>query len=224
MRKSTTYLCLVAIAVGLAACGGGGGGAGGGGVPAAGVVAESQPVATPGAATPLRDCSVDLWGDSILHGQNTHGPLAESPADYIKRVRSAYTVEDKSVNGQGINSQAAALTPAAFADARFHVLEWGVNDTAQGYTDVAAAYRRVVASVQAAHKTAVITGIDTAYNNPAIIAQPLEVATDMKVAYAGWDKVQGGTADGLHPDQATSNALAQRIVDSLDVLAPECSK
>ena len=32
------------------------------------------------------------------------------------------------------------------------------------------------------------------------------------------------TFDGLHPDQPTSNALSQKIIDVLDFLAPECVK
>ncbi|WP_155946962.1 hypothetical protein, partial [Pseudacidovorax intermedius] len=46
------------------------------------------------------DCSVALWGDSILHGaHNGAHRLAEPPAAILKRLRPLYGVEDNSVPG-----------------------------------------------------------------------------------------------------------------------------
>ena len=217
-----TMLTLLLLALLLAGCGGGGGGGGsGGGVPAS-VVAAPTPVATPVASVP-RDCTVDLWGDSILAGQGTRGQLAQTPAQYIQTKRPAYAVVDDSVSGSGANASESRLH-ARELTARFVVLEWGVNDPAQGYTDIAGVLTRDVAHVRALGHTPVLTGIDTAFNNPAIIAQPLAVAQATGAAYADWPSVQGGTVDGLHPDQTTSDAFAQKIVDVLDKLAPECMK
>lgn len=217
-----TILALLLLVFLLAGCGGGGGGGGsGGGVPAS-VVAAPVPVAEPAASVP-RDCTLDLWGDSILAGQNPRGALTTTPAQYIQAHRPAYTVADDSVSGSGANASEGRLRARPLT-ARFVVLEWGVNDPAQGYTDIAGVLTRDVALVRAAGHTPVLTGIDAAFNNPAIIAQPLAVAQATGAAYADWPSVVGGTVDGLHPDQSTSDALAQKIIGVLDNLAPECVK
>jgi hypothetical protein len=218
------YLCLVAITVCLCACGGGGGDVGGGGVLASGVVVASPPAASPGpASAPARDCTVDFRGDSILHGENTHGVLPETLAQHLERISPLYTVNDLAINGSAINDTVPLLPPAVF-HSRFQVLEWGVNDPAHGYTDIKAAYRTVVANVRQAGKVPVITGIDSSFTNSSIATQAKEVALELKVAYAGWDDIKGTTIDGLHPDQVTANVLTQKIVDTLNDLAPECAK
>lgn len=226
MKTLATAFVLLLI-TGLAACGGGG--SGGGGVPASVVAAVAVPVATPVPATvatpdPVRDCTVDLYGDSVLHGQNGAGLLAETPAQFIKRTRPAYTVKDWAVDGAGIYQQLPFMLPVTFGDARFAVLEWGIADSLAGYTDIATPYRTVIANVQLAHKTPVVTGIVSSFNKPDIAAQPKAVAKDLSVYYAGWDAVAITTVDGLHPDQTSSNVLAGKIIEVLDLLAPECIK
>jgi hypothetical protein len=210
---------MLAMAVSLAACGGGGG-AGSGEPASASLVATPPPVATAGAPAPA-DCSIALWGDSLLAGQSTVGALAQSPAQFIRSARPRYTVDDFTISGSGGNEAEAGFRGYPLTD-RFVVLEWGANDTTEGYTDITGVLTRDVQWVQSHGKTPILTGIDPAYNNPLIIAQPIAVAKATGAAYAGWDTVQGGTVDGLHPDQATSNALAQKIIDVLDTLAPEC--
>lgn len=48
--------------------------------------------------------------------------------------------------------------------------------------------------------------------------------TSTGTAYAGWDELEGErfSAEDGHPSQALSDSLAQRLVDTLRGLAPEC--
>lgn len=212
---------VLALAIALTGCGGGGGAVGGGGASLQSLVGASPPPVAAPAAPAAGTCSVALWGDSLLAGQSTKGQLATTPAQFIAAARPSYTVSDFTVSGSGANQMEPAFR-AYPQTARFVVLEWGANDTTGGYTDITGVLTRDVQWVLTQGKVPVLTGIDPAYDNPLIIAQPIAVAKATGAAYAGWDQVTGGTVDGLHPDQATSNALAQKIIDVLDGLAPEC--
>src|SRR5690606_13659606 len=126
----------LAVAVLIAGCGGGGDLATPvpvdsvelGAVPG-GVV---QPFAEPDAPmSPIKGCSVVLYGDSILAGANPLGSLAETPARTIKRLRPRYTVDDRSRSGQSA-TQAARLFPNDNRTARIVVLEHGTNDMLLG--------------------------------------------------------------------------------------------
>lgn len=219
----------LAIAALLAACGGGGGGGGssGGGMPMLPVAAPAkQPTQEP-APAPAADCSVTLYGDSILYGYTSKGRLSEPPAAAIKRLRPAYRVVDRSDTGDYVLRRLPTFLNDTI-DTRLVVIEHGMNDAGNGF-DYAEPLRSMVQRVKALNKTAVITGISHVVGGMAarddydLVAR--RVAKEEGVTFADWGAVrfdEADMADDVHPAQAYSTRLAEQLVRALDAAAPEC--
>lgn len=213
----------------LAACGGGGGGA----MPIAAAPQEPVKVAEPAKAPePVKpDCSVALWGDSIMAGVVPSGYLAETPAMGIKRLRPAYRVVDKSEPGTGAVGR-LQMFESEPVTTRVVVIEWGINDavttTAEYYEG---ALREMVAYVKRAGSLPVITGLSYPTGNfrperDEFNAVALKVAADTGVDFGLWDHVayaDGDNADVIHPGQAYSTRLVEAITRALDRVSPECA-
>lgn len=212
MFKLTVLAYVAAGVVMCTACGGGGEGTESGGVPGYGNTVS-------GPETSSQACSVVLYGDSIMAGQNPAGALAETPVQAIKRMRSGWSIEDRSRSGTSA-AQLAALFPNDPRTARVVVLEHGINDLILGMSPVESV-RSVVDFAKAEGRAVVVTGLSqqtridpTRWQATADgIAQ---VAKTAGVIYADWPSVTGNTVDGTHPDQAFSNDLVSQLVRALD--------
>lgn len=224
MRKTLKISTLAAAAL-LAACGGGSGG----GMPmlpvALPAAAPAQPSAPAAPAGP--DCSVTLYGDSILFGSTMQGRLAEPPAAAIKRLRPAYRVVDRSEPGDYVQRRLPTFLSDAI-DTRIVVIEHGMNDAGNGFT-YAEPLRSMLQRVKALNKTAIVTGLSrvaagvperAAYDDTA-----RRVAGEENVTFADWSAVRydaADMADDVHPAQAYSTRLTEQLVAALDKVAWEC--
>lgn len=201
-----TFFAL-ALAVLLTACGGGGGDP------------EPQAIAAPAA----RNCSVTLYGDSVLWGAFNE----TRPRDRIKALRPAYTVIDRTEGGELATGRAATFNNETRAT-RFVVFDHGVNDRGHGtLASMVTALRSMVTYTQAERRTAILTGLPVLtgadVNNWAEFRDAVKaVAAETGAAYAGWDAITGETWDGTHPKQEMSDAQTNAIIATLDALAPEC--
>lgn len=218
MKRLVSLACLAM----LASCGGGGGGSGGGGgfIPMAAPVAEVAPVE--------RDCTVELNGDSIMHGESDgNGTMLKSvPASTLKGLRPAYTVTDKAVGGQTSTERAAQFNNDN-RTSRIIVIQHGVNDMYRGDVDsMEVALKSMTTYAQAEGRKVVITGMSVidAPKWKSFADRVKKVADDTGSVYADWTTVQGSQADGVHPDQAFSNELVGKLAVALDQIAPECAK
>lgn len=222
MFKLTTAAALVMV---LSACGGGGGGGGGGvaAMPIALPVAQA-PAAPPPASV---DCSVTLYGDSILYGYTNAGRLSEPPASGIKRLRPAYRVEDRTEPGDYVLRRLPTFLNQTI-DTRFVVIEHGMNDAGNGF-DYESPLRTMVQRVKALGAVPVITGLSNvrvplekreAYN-----AIARRIADEEGAVFADWNAVaydSADMADDVHPAQPYSTRLTEKLVAALDTKAPEC--
>lgn len=176
------------------------------------------------------DCSVVLYGDSILHGgYGGSMRLEEPPGQTLRRLRPVYTVDDLTVNGETATERSRSFDKER-RTARFVVIEHGINDVARGL-ELEAALRRMIAISREEGREVVLTGLSR---------QPLSVpgrtegdatirrlAKELHVEYADWGAVQfarNEMADVLHPAKPYSDRLVHRIVEALDRLAPECAR
>ena len=222
-RLSRIALAILPASALVGACGGSGGG-GTAASPAALLARNPAEAALPGP----RDCSVTLEGDSILHGAYGHDQrLSEPPAAVLKRMRPAYTVIDNAVAGTAAiqREPSFAATPIT---TRFVVLEHGINDGQLGYP-YEAPLRSMVAHVQAAGRTPVITGL-TRQPQPVrgrdfYDGMARRIADETGALFADWGSVAFSPdelADMLHPGPIYSERLVARLVSLLDKAAPEC--
>lgn len=206
MFKYTT----AALAAALAGCGGGGGSGG----------------AAPLLLLPAIDCSVALYGDSILHGMAEGATrIAEAPAAAIKRLRPAFTVTDRTAPGLTATGLANSFASERLT-ARIVVLQPGTNDAGQGLS-VEQPYQSLIRIAHDAQRSVVVTGLSRISEpTPAWVesAAAIErIATGAGAIYANWPAVEAELADGLHPTQAGSHALVDSLVRALDLAAPECA-
>ncbi|MGJ7500102.1 SGNH/GDSL hydrolase family protein [Variovorax sp. ZT5P49] len=222
-------LAALAGAAMLAACGGGGGGGSSGGLPMlamAPVAGPTAPVAAP--AAPTRDCSVTLYGDSILNGSTFKaGRIAEPPAAAIQRMHPAYRVVDRSVAGDNAQMRMPVMVNDAI-DTHIVVIEQGINDAGNSLP-YEAPLRAMVQRAKALSKLVVVTGISQAAvavaNRDAYDAIARRVAAEEGVTFADWGAVPvviADMADDVHPAQAQSTRLVEKLVKALDQVAPEC--
>lgn len=224
MRAALSIIALCA----LTACGGGGGGGGSfmpiamGPAPVKEDPQPEQPIKPP----PV--CSVTLYGDSILHGGTVAGPLFETPAAALKRMRPMYRVVDNSRNGDYVLLRLPVFL-ADQIDTRFVVLEHGMNDGGNGF-DYREPLRSMVQRVKALNKTPIVTGLSHVRGAPAwrdtYDQLARQVAGEEGAIFADWGSVQyadGDMADDVHPAQAYSLRLVEQLVKVLDQAAPECA-
>lgn len=198
----------------ITACGGGGGGGGGGGFAAAPAPAKEAP-------PPI--CTVELNGDSILHGQALDA--AEAPAKILKALRPQYTVQDKTVGGQTAK-QRAALFNNDYRTARVIVIQHGTNDLNRFVPeDIEPALKSMGTYAKAEGRIVVLTGMSKLdlpkYDEYSALIR--KTAADIGAIYAGWDEVEGKSiGDGIHPDVAFNRALVEKLALALDRALPEC--
>jgi hypothetical protein len=194
----------------MAACGGGGGG-------------SSEPAAAAPAQKVAPICTVVLYGDSIMRGEAAI-TLDSRPAATLKRIRPAYTIEDRSVGGETAETRAATFNNE-YRPQRIVVIQHAVNDMLQGKA-LAPALNAMVGYAKAEGRTVIVTGVSYV-NDPrldATRALVAKVAADNGVIYADWPSVKGDVYDHIHPDQAYSDALVAKLAEAMDRALPECAQ
>lgn len=219
------HLSVLALAV-LTACGGGGGG---GAMPVIGI-ATSAPAKEAPTEQPIKPppvCSVTLYGDSILHGGTVGGRLFEPPAAALERLRPMYRVVDRSSNGDYVLLRLPSFL-ADQIDTRFVVIEHGINDGGNGF-DYREPLRSMVQRVKALGKTPIVTGLSRVRGAPPFRetydALARQVAQEEGAIFADWGAApysDADMADDVHPAQAYSTRLVDKLVRALDAAAPEC--
>ncbi|VTU34264.1 SGNH/GDSL hydrolase family protein [Variovorax sp. RA8] len=209
----------------LAGCGGGGGGSGGAPMALLPAAPKEQPAEQPIKPPPI--CSVTLYGDSILHGGTVAGQLLETPAAAIQRMRPMYRLVDRSRNGDSVLLRLPSFL-ADQIDTRFVVIEHGMNDAGNGF-DYREPLRSMVQRVKALKATPVVTGLSHVRGAPAwrdtYDALARQVATEEGAIFADWGAApysDADMADDVHPAQAYSTRLVDKLVRALDAAAPEC--
>lgn len=175
------------------------------------------------------DCSVALFGDSILYGaHNGMQRLAEPPAAVLQKARPRYRIADRSVPGASAHvwrTRFLSRRPVS----RIVVLQYGMNDAGHGYP-YEPALRAMVSHVRAHGKTPVITGISQVVGGmpqrDEYDAVARRIAVDTGTLFADWGAVRfdpADMADGVHPGPAYSVRLVRQLVAALDRIAPECA-
>jgi hypothetical protein len=180
------------------------------------------------AAKPEPVCSVELYGDSILHGGYLGDQrLREPPAAALRRLRPRYRVVDRSVNGETASARSASFASEE-RSGRIVVIEHGLNDAMQGLP-LDPSLRTMVASARAEGRHVVLTGLSRTLTGAQVRAQGdavvRRVARELAVPFADWGSVPvqpTEMADILHPAQAYSGRLVEHLVRVLDAVAPEC--
>lgn len=180
------------------------------------------------AAAPQGACSVELYGDSILHGGFLGDRrLDESPAAALRRMRPRYRVIDHSVSGETASARSAAFASEA-RSSRIVVIQHGLNDVMQNLP-LEPALRAMVTQSRAEGRDVVLTGLSQTLAGADVRARGdatvRRLAGDLAVPFADWGSVpmrRGEMADILHPSQIYSTRLVERLVKVLDHLAPEC--
>lgn len=201
----------------LISCGGGGGGGSGG----VGMTAPSQPLGAPTAEAPVKKkCTWVIYGDSVAAGQSTKGALTFSPAARIRQLRPDWEVIDRSQSGDS----ATLGVPRILNDPRPAganvVGSWGLNDMSFDW-DVKAPLAKFVDFMKAEGRKVVITGlISVGTKHAKYNEDELSVAVDHGAAFASWGETPVVTVDGVHPDQATTDAITEDLVNTMD---KECS-
>lgn len=173
-------------------------------------------------------CSVELYGDSILHGGYLGDKrLREPPAAALRRLRPRYRVVDRSVNGETASARSASFAGEE-RSGRIVVIEHGLNDAMQGLP-LDASLRTMVAHARAEGRHVVLTGLSRTLTGAQVRAQGdavvRRVARELAVPFADWGSVPvhpTEMADILHPAQAYSSRLVEHLVRVLDSVAPEC--
>jgi hypothetical protein len=179
-------------------------------------------------AMPQGVCSIELYGDSILHGGYLGDRrLKEPPAEALRRLRPRYRVVDRTVNGETASARSASFASEQ-RSGRIVVIEHGLNDAIQGLA-LETSLRAMVAKARAEGRHVVLTGLSRTLVGDDVRARGdatvRRVARDLAVPFADWSSVPvrpAEMADILHPDQAYSARLVEHLVRVLDAVAPEC--
>ncbi|SCK56533.1 hypothetical protein VAR608DRAFT_5880 [Variovorax sp. HW608] len=161
-------------------------------------------------------CSVVLYGDSIMRGE----PLVqEGPQRRIQRARPSWNVELRAVAGQtGYEGAQLAMsdprpTPAVV------VLQWGVNDATHRIRDFSL-MRALIDKVREEGSRPLLTGPSPTTNDiPSwltVNTMLYAVAQDSGTPWANWGAEPLPTLDGIHPTQASSDKLVDKLIDVLD--------
>ena len=185
-------------------------------------------------------CSLDLYGDSILHGAYVHkegdreqaGRWTRFPAAEIKTQRPAYTIHDRTLSGQSL----AAMTADFKVSDMSRIVVLG-NGIAEGWYggDVRNTLANLVQVIRKSGGTPIITGyarqLPNRYMTPKKLAgrdradnDAREVAELMRVAFVDFGAAGPiEIVDNVHPSEAYSLRLTERLIKTLDELAPECN-
>jgi len=187
--------------------------------------------ASSAAAAP--DCTVALWGDSILYGgfgASTTNRIKEPPAAALKRIRPAWTIADYSMPGDSAHKRLPSFVLQPMP-ARVVVLQYGINDAGNRYP-YEPALRAMVDYAKAAGKTPIVTGLSQVKAGRMPLrgdydAIARRVASEEGALFADWGAVrfdQAEMADDVHPLQPYSTRLVERLALALDEVAPECAE
>lgn len=177
------------------------------------------------------NCSVMLFGDSILYGaHNGVQRLADPPAAMLQRLRPRYAVMDHSHPGDSAHLHAPRFKRTPLRG-RIVVLQFGINDAGQDYPDYERAMRAMVRRVRAQGLVPLITGLshvsEGQAGRDAYDRSARRVAHSTGTAFADWGAVHFDTADmadAVHPGQPYAARLTQQLVRALDRVAPECAQ
>lgn len=223
------FLSLLVLAS-LAACGGGGGGSAGasGALP---LVASDSPAVGPAghvpepvasAPTPEKapGCRVGLFGDSIMYGFG----LSPRPVERLRSAKPGWTFVDHSISGDtwhdGVPRQMQNVQALDVA-----VLQWGINDAKVAFAleEVTMAERVMIMTAKNIGAKAVVTGLinNTLPLGDSYNAKIRETAIAAGAAFASWGERETSLRDGLHPDQAGSDALVDDLINTLE---KECAR
>jgi GDSL-like Lipase/Acylhydrolase family len=191
--------------------------------------AAPVPVARPQVPAALRECSVTLYGDSILAGATfPNGRLAEPPAAAVRRMRPSYRTVDRALAGDNAQMRMPVMLRQQI-DTRIVVLGHGLNDAANAlpYEEP---LRAMVKRARSQGRAVVITGISQTVggtaNEGTYNALAQRIAKEEGAIFANWGAVQvvaADMADPVHPGQRQSTRLVEHLVRTLDKVAPECS-
>jgi lysophospholipase L1-like esterase len=208
-------LCALA-AFSIGGCGGGGGGSG----PVMGNPMSAAPVETkqpePSKAPTPAVCSLAYWGDSI-------SGMTRS------RIGAGISVASHGV----IGGTAAAAVPVLLQDPlaeRFVALEYGTND-ANSQTPYEPAMRSMLERIRAVGRSAVIVGLSNATAGDMVYratynALARKLAGEYGATFVDWSSVTWSPADlqpdGVHPDDAYAQRLADALTAAIVSVAPEC--
>ncbi|MET3494758.1 SGNH/GDSL hydrolase family protein [Variovorax boronicumulans] len=185
-----------------------------------------------GAAMAAPDCTVALWGDSILHGAFGASPtnrIEEPPAVALQRLRPAWSVADFSMPGDSAHKRLPSFVLQPMPT-RVVVLQYGINDAGNRYP-YEPALRAMVDYVKAAGKTPVVTGLSQVKAGRMPLRDDYDavarrVAKEEGALFADWGAVRfdpADMADDVHPLQPYSTRLVERLALALDDIAPECA-
>lgn len=183
----------------------------------------------PKARTEAATCSVDLYGDSIMHGgYGGHFRLDEPPAATLKRLRPHYTVQDHSRNGETATQRAKAFE-SELRTGRFVVIAYGINDAIQRLP-LEPSLRPMIGTLRREGREVILTGLSQqAVSIPGRAAADQTIrrlASEFHVPFVDWGAVRyvpQEMADVLHPSKPYSDRLVGSIIHVLDQLAPECA-
>lgn len=161
------------------------------------------------------DCSIGYWGDSIS-------------ALTAPRINPEFTVTLHAVVGGTALAAQATLLQDPLAE-RFQVLEYGMNDADAGEA-LQAPIASMLARVTAVGATPVLTGLSHATAGNEALRLDFDLwLSQQGAAWADWPDVAYAGAsdllpDGIHPDDAYSQRLADALSAKLALLAPDCVK
>ncbi len=185
-------------------------------------------------------CSIELNGDSILHGFTKDGYGQRhniTPATWLRNhgypVNEAYAI-----NGQSTFNLASNFFSRSHSSL-IVVIQTGINDYRKEYQSglfpvptvegVKNDYRRMIDRARAENKIPVVAGITNVkypeilnwwtqdqYNTVVAIQQAVrQVVAEKNAHYASFDinymNYTNPIADPVHPDQASSNGLAENL-------------
>jgi len=179
------------------------------------------------------DCTVALWGDSILYGgfgASTTNRIKEPPAAALKRIRPAWTIADYSMPGDSAHKRLPSFVLQPMP-ARVVVLQYGINDAGNRYP-YEPALRAMVDYAKAAGKTPIVTGLSQVKAGRMPLRGDYDtiarrVASEEGALFADWGAVRfdpAEMADDVHPLQPYSTRLVERLALALDEVAPECAE
>lgn len=155
-----------------------------------------------------------------MHGESTRGPLARRPVDRLRQLLPGWKIEDRAVSGDSLTLAEHRVMNDSRDGFRFVVFSFGINDMAHDW-DVKAPLGRLVDYVKAEGRTAIVTGLSATSDPRTDAYNEAELATALEhgAAFVSWGEREGATVDGTHPDQPTSDGLAE---DLAAVLVREC--
>ncbi len=178
---------------------------------------------------PYRDCSVALYGDSILHGGFRMAQrLADPPAAALKRLLPSYRIVDRSLNGATAHVQLTEFFSEEFTT-RFVVLQYGINDAGSDFP-LELPLRTMIRYVQATGQKPLLTGLahqlDDLPKRAEYDAIHRALANEFGAPFAQWGSIpfdRSDFEDPIHPAQAYSHRLVEQLALTLDRAAPECA-